>query len=677
MNVLLALDVLDTTPEEHFDGLVNLGKHMFNVPICLVTLVDVERQWFKACVGLDVSQTGRDEAFCAHAIMPDAPAPFVVHDALADPLFATNPLVVGPPFIRFYAGAPLVLDGHKLGTICAIDTAPRGEFSSEDRRMLTIFAKQVTDGLVTRLDSRRLAKSNEELMDKSTALFTANQELNSLINTANAPIFAIDHNLQVTVWNDKIEQMTSISKAEIYGRCIRELLSAAPPADKTAPPLTDESTEDAGSDDATEDALAAVDNSIASGVSVEGGTAMLQMLSCALEGKQVSCFDFEMLSRNHRRLVQLQVNAEPKVDASGNVVGVVCVGQDVYSQKEMVREHLENLKLKEINRTKDAFLACMSHEMRTPLNGLLGMLQMALAEAERATKLEGSDSQMASKILVAIRRYVTQAKNSGMLLLSLINDILDITRIESGHLALDIATFSLSFALEEAVALLQHKASEKRISLSLEVAPALRAMWLEGDLKRIQQVVLNLVWNALKFTPQGSVRVIASLRDPMGAAEAEAEEEGPGTARLVSSRATGGGEGGGEGGGACIALGGDDVHDEFLKGLKGLPAGCVSMEIDAAEGGLASLETDDFETDDDDFADLAHFEEVADGGLGLGLVTHLVTGLAEDSPKSVAAEDFGAAGRAFGQLGGEWSFSPDDLDSLARLGAMNQPLPVG
>ena len=64
-----------------------------------------------------------------------------------------------------------------------------------------------------------------------------------------------------------------------------------------------------------------------------------------------------MLSRNHHRLVQLQVNAEPKVDASGNVVGVVCVGQDVYSQKEMVREHLENLKLKEINRTKDAPLA--------------------------------------------------------------------------------------------------------------------------------------------------------------------------------------------------------------------------------------------------------------------------------------------------------------------------------
>ena len=209
------------------------------------------------------------------------------------------------------------------------------------------------------------------------------------------PIFATDHAYQVTVWNDKIEEMTSISKAEIYGRCIGDLLSTtSASASASAPPLTDGAVSAAGaaapltevgmavpstlgSGDVT--SLASGDvTSLASGVSVEGEAAMLQMLSRALEGRQVSCFDFEVLSRNHHRLVQLQVNAEPKLDAAGNVVGVVCVGQDVFSQKEMVREHMENLKLKEINIAKDAFLACMSHEMRTPLNGLLGMLQMAV-----------------------------------------------------------------------------------------------------------------------------------------------------------------------------------------------------------------------------------------------------------------------------------------------------------
>ena len=184
------------------------------------------------------------------------------------------------------------------------------------------------------------------------------------------PIFATDHAYQVTVWNDKIEEMTSISKAEIYGRCIGDLLSTtSASASASAPPLTDGAVSAAGaaapltevgmavpstltSGDVT--SLASGDvTSLASGVSVEGEAAMLQMLSRALEGRQVSCFDFEVLSRNHHRLVQLQVNAEPKLDAAGNVVGVVCVGQDVFSQKEMVREHMENLKLKEINIAKD------------------------------------------------------------------------------------------------------------------------------------------------------------------------------------------------------------------------------------------------------------------------------------------------------------------------------------
>ena len=136
---------------------------MFNVPICLITLVDVERQWFKACVGLDISETGRDEAFCAHAILPKAPSPFVVLDALADSRFAGNPLVTGDPFIRFYAGAPLVVGEFKLGTICAIDTKPRDAFSDEEARMLKLLAKQVTDGLESRLAARRIEKANDEL----------------------------------------------------------------------------------------------------------------------------------------------------------------------------------------------------------------------------------------------------------------------------------------------------------------------------------------------------------------------------------------------------------------------------------------------------------------------------------------------------------------------------------
>jgi diguanylate cyclase (GGDEF)-like protein len=120
---LRSLDVLDTLPEERFDRLTRIAKRMFGVPIALVSLVDENRQWFKSCIGLDVSETSRDISFCGHAILGNGV--FVIPNATEDPRFADNPLVLSEPNIRFYAGCPLSLNGHKLGTLCIIDQRPR------------------------------------------------------------------------------------------------------------------------------------------------------------------------------------------------------------------------------------------------------------------------------------------------------------------------------------------------------------------------------------------------------------------------------------------------------------------------------------------------------------------------------------------------------------------------
>ncbi|MCG2583957.1 GAF domain-containing protein [Massilia sp. TS11] len=121
---LRALLILDTPPEERFDRITAFAAQEFAVPIATISLVDAERQWFKSRVGLDVCETGRDESFCAHAILQDAI--LVIPDALADPRFADNPLVTGAPHIRFYAGAQLRLaDGSKPGTLCLIDRVTR------------------------------------------------------------------------------------------------------------------------------------------------------------------------------------------------------------------------------------------------------------------------------------------------------------------------------------------------------------------------------------------------------------------------------------------------------------------------------------------------------------------------------------------------------------------------
>ena len=131
--------ILDTQPDRRFDNLVEIATAHFGTPIALVSLVDADRQWFKAKVGLSASETPRKLAFCTHAITtPDVVT--VIEDATLDSRFNTNALVTGDPGIRFYAGAPIVADdGSALGTVCVIDRKPR-KFGPEDREMLARLA---------------------------------------------------------------------------------------------------------------------------------------------------------------------------------------------------------------------------------------------------------------------------------------------------------------------------------------------------------------------------------------------------------------------------------------------------------------------------------------------------------------------------------------------------------
>lgn len=124
LQALRELLILDTPPEERFDRVVAFAAQEFEVPIALVSLVDRNRQWFKSRIGLAACETARDISFCGHALLEHET--LLIPDARQDARFADNPLVVGPPHIRFYAGAQLVLpSGHAVGTLCVIDTRPR------------------------------------------------------------------------------------------------------------------------------------------------------------------------------------------------------------------------------------------------------------------------------------------------------------------------------------------------------------------------------------------------------------------------------------------------------------------------------------------------------------------------------------------------------------------------
>lgn len=145
LQALRELLILDTPPEERFDRIVAFAADEFDVPIVLVSLVDAQRQWFKARVGLPVCETSREVSFCGHAILQDDL--FVIEDALHDERFADNPLVRGDPAIRFYVGAPLRLpSGHAVGTLCLIDRRVRG-FDSTDRAILRSLRDLVVEQL--------------------------------------------------------------------------------------------------------------------------------------------------------------------------------------------------------------------------------------------------------------------------------------------------------------------------------------------------------------------------------------------------------------------------------------------------------------------------------------------------------------------------------------------------
>ena len=139
VDTLRALNILDTAPEERFDRLTRLAKRLFGVPIALVSLIDTNRQWFKSRQGLEVAETPRDMSFCGHAILEDDI--LLIPDAALDDRFSDNPLVIGEPHIRFYAGCPLrVSNGSKLGTLCLIDKNER-EFGEEDKALLRDLAR--------------------------------------------------------------------------------------------------------------------------------------------------------------------------------------------------------------------------------------------------------------------------------------------------------------------------------------------------------------------------------------------------------------------------------------------------------------------------------------------------------------------------------------------------------
>lgn len=167
LKALYSYQLLDTESEQEYDDIVMLAAQICGTPIANISLIDKNRQWLKAKIGLDGRETSRDVAFCAYTIHNKDGGSMVVNDALEDERFAQNPLVTGDPNIRFYAGAPLITpDNFALGALCVIDSEPR-QITDEQLKALEALARQVTLKFELRRTSSQLAAANSELQNLS------------------------------------------------------------------------------------------------------------------------------------------------------------------------------------------------------------------------------------------------------------------------------------------------------------------------------------------------------------------------------------------------------------------------------------------------------------------------------------------------------------------------------
>lgn len=212
---LQCFNVLDTPAEPGFDAITRLASQIYDVPVALVSLIDESRQWFKSRVGLDAPETPRNISFCAHAIQ--FKDPFIVGNAAEHDLFRNNPLVTGEPFIRFYAGAPLMVsNGLNLGTLCIIDREPRIGFTEADAECLVDLARLVVGQLELRRANAGLAEAENRLhqVKEATAQFLSNAT-----HEIRTPLAAMSSLMEVAVADaknpvqrEKLRQIQSINQ---------------------------------------------------------------------------------------------------------------------------------------------------------------------------------------------------------------------------------------------------------------------------------------------------------------------------------------------------------------------------------------------------------------------------------------------------------------------------------
>ena len=568
---LRRLNLLDTLPEETFDGYTALAAYICQTPVALISLVDKDRQWFKSRTGWELRETHRDIAFCAHAILkPDEM--LVVEDALSDERFVDNTAVTSDPHIRFYAGSPLVTsDGFALGTLCVLDYQPR-HLNEEQLSALHDLSKLV----MSRIE---LTRQQEAQMNDLARFVTENPN----------PILRLDLDGDVLYTNDPGAEILGADSGQSNYQVPPEWLTAIDQIRHTNDSVTVESShagrvylchfvpilergyvnlycndisdrkqreiayqeqqelleqvqhighigswkwEPATDDLICSDEVYAIHDmnrekqhlklkEIIQLVHPEDRDRLGQLHNYFAEGSDIAPIEYRIVTpKGTLKHLVMQGSLLPnQTGQSSHIFGTV---QDITERKQAENDRLARKAAEQASTAKSEFLSRMSHELRTPMNSILGFAQ--LLEMSRNESLTATQHNRVEQILKA-----------GQHLLELINEVLEISRIEAGRLDISLEAVAVAQVVSEVLDLTVPLADERQIRVRREIDPE-QETYVKADQQRFKQVMINLLSNAIKYNSEGGeVRLTCESR-PDGWQRISIHDTGPGIALADQAR---------------------------------------------------------------------------------------------------------------------------------------------
>ncbi|MBD2072535.1 PAS domain S-box protein [Phormidium sp. FACHB-592] len=444
LHELYAYKILDTAPEPDFDNLSHLAAYICGTPISLIGLIDEKRQWFKAKVGVELVETTRDIAFCAHTILQSDV--LVVPDLLADQRFANHPLVAAEPHVRFYAGSPLITsNGHAVGSLCVIDLQPR-ELSDEQIKALRILGRLVVKQLELRNNLTVLGRITELRKRTEETLRQTKERFRNLVEQINDWVWEIDLSAAFSYVSPKVSQILGYEPKEVIGKTL--------------------------------------ENFMADDEAKRHNTVMHYFMT---QQEPFSSLENQLIHQDGR-LIDCESSGSPILDVQGKLQGYRGVTRNITERKQAEREMRKALtQEKELNDLKSLFINTASHEFRTPLTTIL-----AAAESLEHYGHKWTDEKK--------QAYFRRIQTAVDYLNRLLQDVLFLGRSDAKKVEFQASPLDLEKFCRHLVEDLQLTVGSKHQINFLANYPSQEAVM---DEKLLQHILINLLSNALKYSPEG------------------------------------------------------------------------------------------------------------------------------------------------------------------------------